>query len=34
MKKEYDLKKLKRRTGKVKTDAEAAKTPISGITPV
>lgn len=29
MKKEYDLKKLKRRPGKVKTDAEASKTPIS-----
>ena len=29
MKKEYDLKKLKRRPGKVKTDEAAAKTPIS-----
>lgn len=29
MKKEYDLKKLKRRPGKVKVDPEAAKTPIS-----
>jgi predicted DNA binding CopG/RHH family protein len=29
MKKEYDLKKMKRRPGKVKSDAEAAKTPIS-----
>jgi predicted DNA binding CopG/RHH family protein len=29
MKKEYDLNKLKRRPGKVKSDPEAAKTPIS-----
>jgi predicted DNA binding CopG/RHH family protein len=29
MKKEYDLKKLKKRPGKVKTDVEAAKVPIS-----
>ncbi len=29
MKKEYDLKKLKRRPGKVKSDADAAKVPIS-----
>jgi predicted DNA binding CopG/RHH family protein len=29
MKKEYNLKKLKKRPGKVKTDADAAKTPIS-----
>ncbi len=29
MKKEYDLKKLKRRPGAAKVDAAAAKTPIS-----
>jgi len=29
MKKEYDLKKLARREGKVKSSSEAAKTPIS-----
>ena len=29
MKKEYDLKKLKRRSGKVKVDKAATKTPIS-----
>jgi len=29
MKKEYDLKKLKKRPGKVKVDAEVAKIPIS-----
>jgi predicted DNA binding CopG/RHH family protein len=29
MKKEYDLKKLKERPGKVKVSADAAKTPIS-----
>ncbi len=29
MKKEYDLKKLKRRPGKVKSSADAAKVPIS-----
>lgn len=29
MKKEYDLKKLKRRPGSPKVDSEAAKTPIS-----
>lgn len=29
MKKEYDLKKLKRRPGKVKSDMDAAKVPIS-----
>lgn len=29
MKKEYDLKKLKKRPGKVKSSAEAAKVPIS-----
>jgi uncharacterized protein (DUF4415 family) len=29
MKKEYDLKKLKKRPGKVKVDPEAAKIPIS-----
>ena len=29
MKKEYDLKKLKKRTGALKIDASAAKTPIS-----
>ena len=29
MKKEYDLSKLKKRPGKVKTDPEATKTPIS-----
>jgi predicted DNA binding CopG/RHH family protein len=29
MKKEYDLSKLKKRPGKVKSDPEAAKTPIS-----
>ncbi len=29
MKAEYDLKKLKRRTEKVKTDPDAAKVPIS-----
>jgi predicted DNA binding CopG/RHH family protein len=29
MKKEYDLKGLKKRPGKVKVDAESAKTPIS-----
>jgi len=29
MKKEYDFKKLKKRPGKVKSDPEAAKTPIS-----
>lgn len=29
MKKEYDLKKLKKRKGSVKVDAEAAKMPIS-----
>ncbi len=29
MKKEYDLKRLKKRPGKVKTDTEAAKIPIS-----
>lgn len=29
MKKEYDLKKLKRRPGKLKANAEIAKTPIS-----
>ena len=29
MKKEYDLKKLKRRPGKPKVDKEAAKVPIS-----
>jgi len=29
MKKEYDLKKLKKRPGQIKSDAEAAKTPIS-----
>ncbi len=29
MKKKYDLSKLKKRPGKVKTDPEAAKTPIS-----
>ncbi len=29
MKKEYDLKKLKKRTGGVKVDPNAAKTPIS-----
>ena len=29
MKKEYDLKKLKRRPGKVKIDKSATKTPIS-----
>ncbi len=29
MKKEYDLKKLKKRPGRVKSDPEAAKTPIS-----
>jgi predicted DNA binding CopG/RHH family protein len=29
MKKEYDLAKLKKRPGKVKTDPEAAKIPIS-----
>ncbi len=29
MKKEYDLSKLKRRPGKVKTDPEATKVPIS-----
>jgi len=29
MKKEYDLTKLKKRPGKVKSDPEAAKTPIS-----
>lgn len=29
MKKEYDLKKLKKRKGELKVDADAAKTPIS-----
>lgn len=29
MKKEYDLKKLKKRPGKVTSDADAAKVPIS-----
>ncbi len=29
MKKEYDLKKLKKRSGALKVDATAAKTPIS-----
>lgn len=29
MKKEYDLKKLKRRAGPIKTDKDAAKTPVS-----
>ena len=29
MKKEYDLKKLKKRTGALKVDLSAAKTPIS-----
>ncbi len=29
MKKEYDLRKLKKRPGKGKTDPESAKTPIS-----
>jgi predicted DNA binding CopG/RHH family protein len=29
MKKEYDLKKLKKRPGKAKTSSEAAKVPIS-----
>jgi predicted DNA binding CopG/RHH family protein len=29
MKKEYDLKSLKKRPGKVKVDAESTKTPIS-----
>jgi predicted DNA binding CopG/RHH family protein len=29
MKKEYDLKKLKKREGKVKTNSDAAKIPIS-----
>jgi len=29
MKKEYDLSKLKKRPGKVKSDPDAAKTPIS-----
>ncbi len=29
MKKEYDLKKLKKRPGRVKADPNAAKTPIS-----
>jgi len=29
MKKEYDLKKLKKRSGKVKSDSSAVKTPIS-----
>jgi predicted DNA binding CopG/RHH family protein len=29
MKKEYDLGKLRKRPGKVKTDPDAAKTPIS-----
>jgi len=29
MKKEYDLKKLKKRPGKTKVDPEASKTPIS-----
>jgi len=29
MKKEYDLKKLKKRPGKIKVDPEIAKTPIS-----
>ena len=29
MKKEYDLKKMKRREGKVKSDKDAAKIPIS-----
>jgi predicted DNA binding CopG/RHH family protein len=29
MKREYNLSKLKKRPGKVKVDAEAAKTPIS-----
>jgi predicted DNA binding CopG/RHH family protein len=29
MKKEYDLKKLKKRVGSVKTSAEAAKIPVS-----
>jgi predicted DNA binding CopG/RHH family protein len=29
MKKEYDLSKMKKRPGKVKSDPEAAKTPIS-----
>ena len=29
MKKEYDLRKLRKRPGKVKTDPDAAKTPIS-----
>lgn len=29
MKKEYDLKKLKKRSGPVKADADAAKTPVS-----
>lgn len=29
MKKEYDLKKLKKRPGKVKVDPEAAKVPVS-----
>ena len=29
MKKEYDLKKLKRRPGKIKVDKSASKTPIS-----
>jgi predicted DNA binding CopG/RHH family protein len=29
MKKEYNLSKLKKRPGKVKTDLDAAKTPIS-----
>lgn len=29
MKKEYDLKKLKKRAGSVKSSADAAKTPIS-----
>lgn len=29
MKKEYDLKKLKKRPGKVKVEADAAKMPIS-----
>ncbi len=29
MKKEYDLKKLRKRPGKVKVDPEAVKTPVS-----
>lgn len=29
MKKEYDLKKLKKRPGRVKTDSRAAKVPVS-----